>query len=429
MRFKFLTLGVAFASFCNLGVIDAMAADLITPVTDNAAIKTEAPAPQTAAQQLVRVDADGLVAALSTSHIGAPVVLDLLPGVSVPLVLDRTDPAPTGMSAFAAHSPGDVASSATIVVNQGTVYAVINYKNATYEISYLSNGIHKISKINQDKFPGDKVIERTGPSLPPPSAESLKSTDVTVAATVGDDVVAPEAATKTIISVTILATSKASSHHPNWLSIAQAAITDANTTFSNSAVALTFKITSYANLTNYDETNKTFDQMLADLSAAPGIQSWRDSTKSDLVAFFRDDTGLGNAYCGLGYLPDPPSAATSAYAYSIVNISCAVGNHSYVHEAGHNMGLRHDRYVEGALGTLQSKYNYGFSNVAARVRTVMAYADYCSSQGVSCTRVAFLSNPNKKSNGGALGVKVGATNPAFNARRLKETKATIAAYR
>lgn len=195
----------------------------------------------------------------------------------------------------------------------------------------------------------------------------------------------------------------------NWLSIAQASITDANTTFVHSSATLTFKITSYGNLINYDETDKTFDQMLADLSAAPGVKSWRNSTKSDLVAIFRDDTGLGNAFCGIGYLPDPPSAATSERAYSIVNIGCAVGNHSYVHEAGHNMGLRHDRYVEGAFGTLQSKYNYGFSNVAHLVRTVMAYADYCISQGVSCTRVAFLSNPFKTSNNGVLGVNVGST--------------------
>lgn len=93
------------------------------------------------------------------------------------------------------------------------------------------------------------------------------------------------------------------------------------------------------------------------------------------------------------------------------------------------MGLRHDRYVEGAFGKLQSKYNYGYSNVSARVRTVMAYADYCISKGVNCARIAFLSNPFKKANNGVLGVNVGATDPAYNARRLTETKAIIAAYR
>ena len=71
----------------------------------------------------------------------------------------------------------------------------------------------------------------------------------------------------------------------------------------------------------------------------------------------RDDAGPGGSLCGLSYLPDPPSARTADRAYSVVNIACAVPNHSYVHEAGHNMGLRHDRYVERAFGRLQSKYN------------------------------------------------------------------------
>lgn len=426
-RIQKLKLGAAFAVSCNLGGMDAIAAGLITPVAADGTIGTEASSPQVVAQQLVRIDADGVVAALSTTrHIGADVMLDVLPGVSVPLVLDRKDPTPKGMSAFATHSPGDAASSSTIVVNEGTVYAVIQYKKATYEISYLSNGIHKITKINQDRYPGDKVIEGTGPSLPLPSADALKSASVTVAA---EPLVGKQPAANTVISVSILATLKARTHHADWLSIAQAAITDANTTFVNSSVTLAFRITSYGNLNSYDETNKTFDQMLADLRAWSDIHSWRDSTKSDLVAIFRDDTGLGSALCGLANLPDPPSAATSAQAYSIVNIGCAVGNHSYVHEAGHNMGLHHDRYADGALGTLQSKYNYGFSSVDHLVRTVMAYPDYCNSKGVSCTRVGFLSNPFKTSNNGVLGVNVGLTDPAYNARRLNETKAIIAAYR
>jgi hypothetical protein len=192
---------------------------------------------------------------------------------------------------------------------------------------------------------------------------------------------------------------------------------------------LTFRATSFAALTDYDESHKSYDQMLADLGRAPGVRSFRDSTKSDLVAILRDDAGPGGSLCGLSYLPDPPSARTADRAYSVVNIACAVPNHSYVHEAGHNMGLRHDRYVERAFGRLQSKYNYGFSNPEHRVRTIMAYPDYCFSKGVDCTRVGFFSDPFKRANGGVLGVNVGQRDPAFNARRLNETKGVVAGYR
>jgi hypothetical protein len=151
--FKSWLPALAASAFFNFGTIDAMAAELITPVPAGAAAGTEAPASQAEKQQLVRIDTAGLVTALSASHAGAPVMLDLMPDASVPLVVDRKDPAPSGISAFAAHSPGDPASSSTVVVNDGTVYAVIQYKNATYEIEHLSNGVHKVTKINQDKFP------------------------------------------------------------------------------------------------------------------------------------------------------------------------------------------------------------------------------------------------------------------------------------
>lgn len=274
-------------------------------------------------------------------------------------------------------------------------------------------------------YPRDKVIERGDPSLPP-STEASGSARVKSAAKSRP---AERAADATVIAVTIISTLKARTHHTDWLSTAQAAITDANTTFALNEVPLTFAITSYGDLINYDETDKTFDQMLADLSAAPGVQSWRDSTNSDLVAIFRDDTGLGNQYCGMAYYTDSPSAATSAYAYSIDNIGCAVANHTFVHEAGHNMGLTHDRYAEGAIGVLQDKYNYGYSAIDCQVRTVMAYANYCNDNGATCTRIDYLSDPSKTYNGCVLGVDVGSTDPAHNARRVDETKEIIAGYR
>jgi Metallo-peptidase family M12B Reprolysin-like len=373
------------------------------------------------AHQLARVDVDGLVAALTASRPAAPLTLNLFPGVSVPLVLDQSEPSPAGMSAYSAHSPDDPASSATVVVDGGTVYAVITYKNAVYEITHLSNGVHRIAKINQDSYPGDKVVEGENPNLPLSSTGELTSVGVVAAATPSaENEARPGEAPSggTVVSVAILATEAARSDHTNWLSIARAAVSDANASFRRSGVALTFRVTSFAALTDYDESHKSYEQMLADLSRAPGVRSFRDSTRSDLVAILRDDAGPGGSLCGLSYLPDLPSARTADRAYSVVNIACAVPNHSYVHEAGHNMGLRHDRYVERAFGRLQSKYNYGFSNPEHRVRTIMAYPDYCSSKGVDCTRVGFFSDPFKRANGGVLGVNVGQRDPAFNARRL-----------
>src|SRR4051812_48144981 len=96
-------------------------------VGNDAVAGARAPARQVTAHQLARVDVDvdGLVAGLTASRPAAPLTLNLFPGVSVPLVLDQSDPSPAGTSAYSAHSPDDPASSATVVADDGTVYVVI----------------------------------------------------------------------------------------------------------------------------------------------------------------------------------------------------------------------------------------------------------------------------------------------------------------
>lgn len=415
--------GASLVAMLALGMSSAVAAGLITPIAGGS--DGVAASPTVAASQLARIDSAGLVRAMATSSDATPVVLDLMPGVSVRVVRDRTDPAMPGMSAFAGHTPGDPASSATIVVHEGTVYAVIQTGGATYQIDHRADGVHTIRKIDQDRFPGDKVITPARPRLPAPDSAGMKGLSIeTVFA--APEVAVPEA--NTVIRVGILVTTLTRSHHTNWASIAQASLTDANTAFSRSGVTITFANAGIAGF-NYNETGKSFNQVLSDATASAAVASWRNSHAADLISVFRDDSGRGNDYCGLAWYHDTPSASTKGYAHSVVNIACAVDNHSFAHELGHNMGLKHDRYAEGKMGTDTSHYNYGYSNVAKRARTIMAYADYCYSKGVSCTRIGYFSNPYKAYNGGVLGVKPGVTNAAHNAARLNQTKAAIAAYK
>src|SRR4051812_3567138 len=128
------------------------------------------------------------------------------------------------MSAYSAHSPDHPASSTTVVVDGGTVYAVITYKNAVYEITHLSNGVHRIAKINQDRYPGDKVVEGENPNLPLSSTSELTSVGVVAAATpTAENEAHPGEAPSggTVVSVAILATEAARSDHSNWLSVAR----------------------------------------------------------------------------------------------------------------------------------------------------------------------------------------------------------------
>jgi len=90
-------------------------------------------------------------------------------------------------------------------------------------------------------------------------------------------------------------------------------------------------------------------------------------------------------------LTDHPSAATKAFAYHVTNWLC-VSNLSLHHEMGHNMGLRHDRYVDPTPGV---GYNHGYVNRTAgcHIRSVMAYNNDCADHGSYCTPRELFQHP------------------------------------
>ena len=121
------------------------------------------------------------------------------------------------------------------------------------------------------------------------------------------------------------------------------------------------------------------------------IRSTRNSRNADLVTYYVPS----GSYCGRGYYNAPPVVfSDEQWAFSVVRGDCALGNLSLAHELGHNLGMNHDRYVEG--GGDPAMCNYGFTitldgNPVGT--TVMAYPDYCDSKGRTCGRWSTYSHP------------------------------------
>lgn len=184
------------------------------------------------------------------------------------------------------------------------------------------------------------------------------------------------------------------------------AVADANTAYGRSGVAATLRLAAAVELPGYVESANMSDD-LTYLRGNAGVAATRDAAGADLVALIVASS-TGGA-CGIGYLG--PSAS---FAHSVTSRTCIIGNYTFAHEVGHNLGSHHAP-EDGASGAWKS-YGYGYKDYTANFRTVMAYAPG--------TRILNFSNPDVLHNGRATG---SATQQ--NARSLREAFPIVQGFR
>lgn len=194
--------------------------------------------------------------------------------------------------------------------------------------------------------------------------------------------------------------------------LAQQSIDSTNTTYINSKIRQRVRLIHAAEY-QYTETASAS----ADLSALrnnASIQALRNTHNADLVAMVGEIQGA----CGIGYLMGAVSTGSQNNGYTFTGRTCAVGNLSFSHELGHNMGSQHN--PENGSG---ASYSYGYGHyVNGNYRTVMAYVNPCTS---GCTRRPYFSNPSVIFNGFPTGIN----NQRDNARSINNTADFIANYR
>jgi len=190
---------------------------------------------------------------------------------------------------------------------------------------------------------------------------------------------------------------------------AQQAIDSTNTAYANSGIRQRIRLAS-ALETTITEIGTLGAELSAIVSDAT-IASLRDQHKADLVALISNSSDN----CGIGYL----SAGNAAFGFTVTARNCAVGNLSFAHELGHNMGSHHNPENGGA----GSAYPFSFGHYVNGVfRTVMSYTNPCPN---GCPRRPYFSNPAVLFNGFPTGI----FNARDNARSINLTADSTAAYR
>jgi hypothetical protein len=143
----------------------------------------------------------------------------------------------------------------------------------------------------------------------------------------------------------------------------------------------------------------------------------RNAVGADMVSLLVEG---GNA-CGIGYVMRNPGPGFAGSAYQVTARSCAVGNLSFAHEHGHNMGMEHDPANGPTPATASFPWSFGHF-VNGSYRTVMSYATQCVG---GCTRVPHFSNPDVLH----AGVPTGIAELRDNARSGDSTAPIVANFR
>lgn len=417
-----LGIGTAAVALLALTAGTVSAAGLIEPLS-SAEVASVSSLKQSSRQairdQLVRIDLDYLESNLVPRGIDkardrvrqaqadGTARIELFPGVSI--TLDRSDLAKAKGGGFiwSGDVRGRTGGYGILIISGDQVTGQIQSGGRTYTISPVGDGVHRVSEIDMSKFPGDIVVPAPALRGAPEDAEPDTN---------------PEA--KRVIRVLIPYTPRAKREFGNVVSLANMAIALANKAAKNGGVAIKYQLAGIMKIRRYNESKKSFSGNLNDLTAGRGpfkvVHKIRNKRKADLVAMMRKSDG---GLCGIGWYIDKPSKSTARYGFTVTSGSC-VTYHSVTHEMGHNSGLEHDRYVVSPKRP-KSQYNFGYVNVGAKLRSVMAYANRCS----ACTRVPMFSSSKRKYKGNRMGIRKGRPGAADAARRLNETRKAISGYR
>jgi hypothetical protein len=173
-------------------------------------------------------------------------------------------------------------------------------------------------------------------------------------------------------------------------------ISETNTSYVNSGVNQRIRLARAVQVpyTEVSSFSTNLNNLRNGAGALSGVAALRDTVRADLVTMLVHPPAPDA--CGIAFLMTSITNAFAPSAFSVTDTTCVSPNYSFAHELGHNMGARHDWFVDSS--TTPTSYAHGHVNAASsqRWRTIMAYPDQCTAQGFNCTRLLYWASPETK---------------------------------
>lgn len=305
----------------------------------------------------------------------------------------------------------------------GTLYGIVRTSGPLlYEIRPTGSGegAYVIREIDQGSYPDEEE------KLPPDAGPAASDAAGTAGSSGGTTALADDGSTIDVMVLYTPSARAAAGGEAAMQALIALAFSETNQGYAQSGVIQRFRLVHAQEVAYVENTGSSgFDIALGNLQnpsdgVMDDIHALRNQYGADIVSLL-----INNAwYCGLGYLMTSMRSDFSAYAFNVVDYSCATGYYSFAHECGHNQGAHHDRANAG--GSILYNYAYGYQQTSATpaFRTIMAYN--CSS---GCMRVNYWSNPGVNYNGYPTGVLSTESNAADNHLTLNNTRTIAANWR
>ncbi len=333
-------------------------------------------------------------------------LLNLFPETALPVVRTRLVKNASGSVSWIGRVQGMEGTIVVLVLRDEMLTGIITTPAGAYRVRYLQDGVH--------------AVQQMDPAFAlPPVAGALRDYLIPAIAGPRRAGAAADAAADdgSIIDIMVVYTDDAAD--ATILSEIEGAVAWTNESYINSDInqrvwlVHTMEVLYNeedpdlhgGNRLNWDLNNITnpSDGVIDD------VHPTRNEFHADLTMFVVENADNDPNVCrGLAWLQDPISLDFEDYGFATMESCLDWGQMIFAHEFGHNMGARHDWYVDDA--TTPYPYAHGYVPPDYAFHTIMAYSSECSDQGANCPLIPHFSNPNVSYNGQPTGV--GDTGPA-----------------